>query len=68
MNLYTRRGSKVNAVKMFDEISEPDIVSWTERIEAAYGNEQALECFRSLLSIGIDINEQHFNQYFVLYQ
>ncbi|XWS61732.1 hypothetical protein CRYUN_Cryun07bG0151200 [Craigia yunnanensis] len=31
MSRYSRCGSKVEAVKMFDEITDPDIVSWTER-------------------------------------
>lgn len=32
MNMYSRCGSTRSAVKVFDEITEPDVVSWTERI------------------------------------
>ncbi|XP_065858340.1 pentatricopeptide repeat-containing protein At2g13600-like [Euphorbia lathyris] len=57
IGMYSRCGSKVDAVKAFDEIPEPDIVSWTERIGAANDGDEALQCFIVLLSIGIDINE-----------
>ncbi|KAM1025020.1 hypothetical protein TB1_037504 [Malus domestica] len=32
MNMYSRCGSSRSAVKVFDEMTEPDAVSWTERI------------------------------------
>ncbi|XP_068305129.1 putative pentatricopeptide repeat-containing protein At3g15130 [Pyrus communis] len=32
MNMYSGCGSTRSAVKVFDEITEPDVVSWTERI------------------------------------
>ncbi|XP_037495982.1 pentatricopeptide repeat-containing protein At2g13600 [Jatropha curcas] len=57
MGMYSKCGSKVDAIKMFDEIPEPDVVSWTERIGAAVDGEEALECFRILQSIGLHINE-----------
>ncbi|KAF2313353.1 hypothetical protein GH714_010525 [Hevea brasiliensis] len=57
MSMYSRCGSKVDAIKVFDEIPEPDVVSWTERIGAACDGEEALECFGILHSIGLDINE-----------
>ncbi|XP_022736318.1 pentatricopeptide repeat-containing protein At2g33680-like isoform X2 [Durio zibethinus] len=39
MSMYSRCGIKVEAAKMFDEITDPDIVSWTERIGAAFDGE-----------------------------
>ncbi|XVF10550.1 hypothetical protein REPUB_Repub07fG0192200 [Reevesia pubescens] len=41
MNMYSRSGSKVEAVKMFDEITGPETVSWTERIGAAFDGLEA---------------------------
>ncbi|XWS49991.1 hypothetical protein CRYUN_Cryun12cG0050000 [Craigia yunnanensis] len=41
-------GSEVEAVKMFDEITDPDIVSWTERIGAAFDALEAFGLFKSL--------------------
>lgn len=57
MSMYSRCGSKADAIKMFDEIPEPDVVSWTERIGAACDGEKSLEYFRVLHSMGSDINE-----------
>ncbi|GKU95220.1 hypothetical protein SLEP1_g8607 [Rubroshorea leprosula] len=57
MSMYSRCGSKADALKMFDEIAEPDIVSWTERIGAAYDVMVALESFNCLRCTGLEANE-----------
>ncbi|KAF8379567.1 hypothetical protein HHK36_029007 [Tetracentron sinense] len=57
MSIYCRCGSKLDGVKLFDEISEPDVVSWTARIGAAYDGEEALELFRLLCSRDMEMNE-----------
>ncbi|CAK7335591.1 unnamed protein product [Dovyalis caffra] len=57
MSMYARCGSEVDAIKVFDEIAEPDIVSWTERIGTASDGDEALELFRIFLSLGLDVNE-----------
>ncbi|KAF8022131.1 hypothetical protein BT93_G2315 [Corymbia citriodora subsp. variegata] len=46
-----------DAVKAFDEISEPDIVSWSERIFAACDGVEASEVFKLLHSRGMVVNE-----------
>lgn len=57
MNMYSRCGSKQAALKMFDEIIEPDVVSWTERIGAANDDAEALKLFKILHSEDLEINE-----------
>ncbi|KAF8027653.1 hypothetical protein BT93_E0533 [Corymbia citriodora subsp. variegata] len=57
MHMYLRCGSQADAVKAFDEISEPDIVSWSERIFAACDGVEAFELFKLLHSEGVVINE-----------
>ena len=57
MNMYCKCGNKVDAVKMFDEISEPDVVSWTERIGAACDGLEALELFKVLQSGDLELSE-----------
>ena len=57
MNMYSRCGSKSDAIKMFDEMTEPDVVSWTERIGAAYDAIEAFELFRLVLSGNMEVNE-----------
>ncbi|XWS38316.1 hypothetical protein CRYUN_Cryun19dG0121300 [Craigia yunnanensis] len=56
-SMYSRCGSKVGAVKMFDGITDPDIVSWTERIGAAFDGLGAFGLFKSLRRKGLDVNE-----------
>ncbi|MBA0744366.1 hypothetical protein Gogos_006993, partial [Gossypium gossypioides] len=57
MSMYARCGSKLDAVKVFDEITEPDIVSWTERIGAALDRFEAFGIFNSLRRKGLGVNE-----------
>ncbi|KAM4074841.1 hypothetical protein ACB094_10G124500 [Castanea mollissima] len=57
MNMYCKCGNKMAAVKMFDEIAEPDVVSWTERIGAAFDGLEALELFKVLHSGSLEMNE-----------
>ncbi|KAL5747538.1 hypothetical protein ACOSQ2_024835 [Xanthoceras sorbifolium] len=57
MNMYVRCAKKLDAVKVFDEITDPDVVSWTERIGAASDGVEALELFKFLRFNGFDMNE-----------
>ncbi|XVF51433.1 hypothetical protein PTKIN_Ptkin04bG0185200 [Pterospermum kingtungense] len=57
MSMYSRCGSQVEAIKVFDEITEPDIVSWTERIGAAFDGLEAFGFFKCLRSKGLGVNE-----------
>lgn len=57
MNLYVRCGQKLDAVKMFDEITEPDVVSWSERIAAACDGVEAFGLFKDLRFNDFQINE-----------
>ncbi|XP_050229891.1 pentatricopeptide repeat-containing protein At4g38010-like [Mercurialis annua] len=57
LSMYLRCGSNIDAVKVFDEIPHPDLVSWTERIAASFDGNEALECFRILLSLNLGVNE-----------
>ncbi|KAK8500499.1 hypothetical protein V6N13_046897 [Hibiscus sabdariffa] len=57
MCMYSRCGSKLDAVKIFDEITDPDIVSWTERIGAAFDGFEAFGIFRSLHCKDLGVNE-----------
>uniref|UniRef100_A0A2N9I6P5 Pentatricopeptide repeat-containing protein n=1 Tax=Fagus sylvatica TaxID=28930 RepID=A0A2N9I6P5_FAGSY len=57
MSMYCKCGNKVAAVKMFDEIPDPDVVSWTERIGAACDGVEALELFKVLHFEGLEMNE-----------
>ncbi|KAI3422715.1 uncharacterized protein J3R85_011795 [Psidium guajava] len=57
MHMYSRCGSQPDAVKAFDEIPEPDVVSWSERIFAACDGVEASELFKLLHSKGVVVNE-----------
>ncbi|GMQ05524.1 hypothetical protein CsSME_00050516 [Camellia sinensis var. sinensis] len=57
MNLYSRCGRKSDAVKVFDEIPQPDVVSWTGRIGSAYDAVEAFENFEICRSRGYEVNE-----------
>lgn len=57
MSMYCRCGRKSDAVKVFDEIPKPDIVSWTGRIGAAYDGVEAFEMFELCRSRGFEVNE-----------
>uniref|UniRef100_A0A2N9FRN0 Pentatricopeptide repeat-containing protein n=1 Tax=Fagus sylvatica TaxID=28930 RepID=A0A2N9FRN0_FAGSY len=57
MSMYCKCGNKVAAVKVFDEIPDPDVVSWTERIGAACDAVEALELFTFLHFEGLEMNE-----------
>ncbi|XP_057978201.1 pentatricopeptide repeat-containing protein At2g33680-like [Malania oleifera] len=57
MNMYSRCGGKEYAAKVFDEIPDPDVVSWTARIGAASNGVEALEFFKLVRSKDVEINE-----------
>ncbi|KAM7525791.1 hypothetical protein LguiA_015693 [Lonicera macranthoides] len=57
INMYCRCGCKTDAVKVFDELPNPDVVSWTGRIDAAYDAAAAFELFKLCISRGLEINE-----------
>ncbi|KAL6986298.1 hypothetical protein U1Q18_019666 [Sarracenia purpurea var. burkii] len=57
MNMYLRCGRKSNAVKVFEEIRNPDFVSWTGRIGAAYDGVEAFDMFGFCHSRGLEVNE-----------
>ncbi|KAE8671604.1 putative Nuclear transport factor 2 family protein [Hibiscus syriacus] len=48
---------KLDAVKIFDEITDPDIVSWTERIGATFDGFEAFGIFKRLHCKGLGVNE-----------
>ncbi|GAV76117.1 PPR domain-containing protein/PPR_2 domain-containing protein [Cephalotus follicularis] len=56
-SMYNRCGRKLSAVMVFDEISEPDVFSWTERIGASYDSMEALKLFNDLHGRGLEMNE-----------
>lgn len=57
MILYVRCGQKLDAIKVFDEITEPDVVSWIERIVAACDGVGAFGLFKDLRFNDFQINE-----------
>lgn len=57
MNMYSRLGGKSDAIKVFDEMTDPDVVSWTERIATAYDPAEAFELFKLVLSTSMEVNE-----------
>ncbi|KAK2641796.1 hypothetical protein Ddye_023559 [Dipteronia dyeriana] len=57
MNMYVRFVKKLDVVKVFDEITDPYVVSWTERIGAASDGVEALELFKVLIFNGFEINK-----------
>ncbi|GAB4854792.1 hypothetical protein Ancab_023377 [Ancistrocladus abbreviatus] len=57
VSLYSRCGKRFEAVKLFDEITEPDVVSWTVRITAACDGEEAFAMFKLVHSSNLGPNE-----------
>ncbi|KAI5655439.1 hypothetical protein M9H77_32626 [Catharanthus roseus] len=57
MNMYSRCGYQSDAIKVFDEIPDPDVVSWTERIGVAYDGLEAFELFQYCILRGLEVNE-----------
>lgn len=57
MVMYCRCGRKSDAVKVFDEIPNPDVVSWTGRIGAACDVVEAFEIFGLYRLRGFDVND-----------
>lgn len=57
MSMYGRFGWRVDAIKVFEEIPEPDAVSWTQRIGIAYNGLEAFEVFRFCISGNLEANE-----------
>ncbi|CAI9274452.1 unnamed protein product [Lactuca saligna] len=50
-------GFKTNAVKLFDEMSDRDVVSWTGRIAVAFDCVDAFKIFKYFILNGYEINE-----------
>lgn len=57
MNMYSRCGMSYDACKVFDEIPQPDVVSWTARIGMACDGVEALQAFRFMHSNNLEANE-----------
>ncbi|KAL1834783.1 hypothetical protein ACET3Z_004434 [Daucus carota] len=57
MNMYSRFGYRICAVKVFDENPRPDVVSWSGRINAAYDGLEAYSLFKMCVDKGLEINE-----------
>ncbi|KAL2902605.1 Pentatricopeptide repeat-containing protein DOT4 chloroplastic [Bienertia sinuspersici] len=57
MNMYSRCGSRLNALKVFEEIPKPDVVSWTARIGASCDGDEALEAFKYMRLSNVAVNE-----------
>ncbi|XAR70263.1 hypothetical protein NMG60_11027054 [Bertholletia excelsa] len=57
MNMYSRCGGRSDALKVFDEISDPDVVSWTGRIGAAYDAFEAFKIFELCRSSFLEVTE-----------
>ncbi|XP_071695132.1 pentatricopeptide repeat-containing protein At2g13600-like [Rutidosis leptorrhynchoides] len=60
MVMYGKCGYKNNAVKVFDEMPERDVVSWTGRIAVSADCLQAFEMFKCCITKGYEINEYAF--------
>ncbi|KAI3727662.1 hypothetical protein L6452_16280 [Arctium lappa] len=57
MVMYGRCGCKSNAVKVFDEMPDWDVVSWTGRIAVAFDCVEAFEVFKTCFMRGYEVNE-----------
>nr|XP_043640284.1 putative pentatricopeptide repeat-containing protein At3g25970 [Erigeron canadensis] len=58
MVMYGRCGFKSGAVKVFDEMPDRDVVSWTGRISVAFDCMEAFEMFRNFILRGFcEVNE-----------
>ncbi|XP_021757544.1 putative pentatricopeptide repeat-containing protein At3g25970 [Chenopodium quinoa] len=57
MNMYSRCGRRLDALKVFDEIPNPDVVSWTARIGASFDGAEALKAFKFMRLNNVDVNE-----------
>ncbi|XP_057521422.1 putative pentatricopeptide repeat-containing protein At3g25970 [Amaranthus tricolor] len=57
MNMYSRCGHKLDALKVFDEIPNPDVVSWTARIGNSCDGDEALEVFIIMRLSNVEANE-----------
>ncbi|KAK9082585.1 hypothetical protein Scep_029056 [Stephania cephalantha] len=57
LSMYCRCGSKTDGIKMFDEISDPDVISWTARIGATSDGKEAVELLNFLRLKDTDVNE-----------
>ncbi|KMT12050.1 hypothetical protein BVRB_5g100090 [Beta vulgaris subsp. vulgaris] len=57
MNMYSRCGGRLDALKVFGEIPNPDVVSWTARIGASRDGSEALEGFKLMRLNNVEGNE-----------
>ncbi|GJZ20516.1 pentatricopeptide repeat-containing protein [Tanacetum coccineum] len=57
MVMYGRCGRRWDGVKLFDEMCEQDVVSWTGRIGVAFDCWDAFEVFKCCLLSGCEVNE-----------
>ncbi|KNA18175.1 hypothetical protein SOVF_073260 [Spinacia oleracea] len=57
MNMYSKCGHRLDALKVFDEIPNPDVVSWTSRIGASRDGGEALEALKFMLLNNVAVNE-----------
>lgn len=57
MGMYCRFGSEQNADKVFEEMLDPDVVSWTTRIGAASSGIKSLGLFKEMSSSNVEVNE-----------
>ncbi|KAK9076668.1 hypothetical protein SSX86_005002 [Deinandra increscens subsp. villosa] len=57
MVMYGRFGRKNDALKVFDEMPERDVVSWTGRIAVAFDCVEGFEIFKCCIVRGYEINE-----------
>lgn len=57
MNMYSRCGRNIDALKVFDEIPNPDVISWTARIGASCDGFEALEGFTFMRFNNVEANE-----------
>ncbi|CAI9094135.1 OLC1v1029824C1 [Oldenlandia corymbosa var. corymbosa] len=57
MSMYGRIGYKNDAIRVFEENPEPDVVSWAERIGVAYDGMDAWGVFQFCVSRNLEVNE-----------
>ncbi|XP_011629091.1 pentatricopeptide repeat-containing protein At4g39530 [Amborella trichopoda] len=56
LSMYCRCGFKTEAVDVFEEMEQPDIVSWTALL-GAYDGEQCIKVFKNLCRSKMEMNE-----------
>ncbi|XP_058086416.1 pentatricopeptide repeat-containing protein At3g09040, mitochondrial-like [Magnolia sinica] len=56
LSMYLRCGCRLDGIKVFDEIREPDVVSWSALV-GAYSGEEAFGVFKFMRFSGVELNE-----------